>query len=45
VSAIGRGAQKKVIGKKKEVVSLNPRSTSHMRLAVKSPELAGVLGG
>lgn len=45
ISSVSRGSQKKVIGKKKEVVALNPRSTSHMRLAVKSPELSGVLGG
>lgn len=44
-ATIARGTQKKVIGKKKEVIALNPRSTSHTRLAVKSPELAGVLGG
>jgi len=39
------GKQKKIPGKRKEVVALNPRSTSHMKLAVKSPELSSVLGG
>ncbi len=45
VAPVARGGQKKVAGKQKEVIALNPRSTSHTRLLVKSPELAGVLGG
>lgn len=40
-----RIGQKKVIGKQKQVVALNPRSTAHTRLPIKSPELSGVLGG
>ena len=34
----------KVAGKKGDVVSLKPRSTTHTRLHVESVELSGVLG-
>ena len=37
--------KQKVSGKKGDVVTLNPRSTSHTRLNVESVELASVLGG
>lgn len=37
--------KQKVSGKKGDVVTLNPRSTSHTRLSVESVELASVLGG